>query len=451
MNPLPKLIYGLLLISLTSCVGLVDDSINKSTLTLSPTSISTIPRAEPTLRELPTHITTQETPTHIQSTNTPGISDQLSKIREIYNIQGDEVVYFYSLDASMYGYIPLSANGIRSATTIAAGSSLHTTNGFQFAHFEPLIAYIDMESTVWISDLAMKYPTRTQTLPQVEQYQITWSPDDRFVFFIGNDTQNAFILDLQNNVLSDWPYRCSILANSPHTQKVAIWCPSIEDGKTYAVLEWEKKIWYSDQAPERIYLTQPQLENPGLSIEVMPIYFNAGWSSDGKQIAYFDIEDPQGSLVIITDGGKIQGNYPQSAYWLASQGKKYPSEAEYAISWSQNNQKIVFYGIGNSDQHCPLLTESSSVDRNQLCWQVLDASTGSMKWILNDLQSLNQTEDQLIYVDRPVISTLADYVALFLYFQIDNQMLAEQLETNELIMDISTQLDFYSYRFGLLP
>lgn len=134
----------------------------------------------------------------------------------------------------------------------------------------------------------------------------------------------TFIYDTQSEeVVAEpyWPGSCMILAPSPRTQQLALWCSQSDDAghPQYLVLEPETNPWVTEQIPHDLF----EDCHPSL----------CAWSADGNYVAYISSE-----------------HVPESLYYstietpLAVHLKDDLSDFLYFPLWSPNSEYILYYG-----------------------------------------------------------------------------------------------------------
>jgi hypothetical protein len=463
MNAYSKIFFTLLtLMLLSSCVSNHSNSNATPLITLTSESPPENPHQTLTPRRLVEINTPSPEITRVESTETAHLTptpswDDLHEYLDNIRISNTrEIIYLFSMDTVLYGAVSIGDDQFLSSNIIAVGTDhLPPSDELQFANYAPLVAYIDGNSNLWIADLAMKIPVRIDTLADRELYRLVWSPDDRYLL-ISADLSTMYMLDIVSGEFLPWHYLCTILGISTRSQNVSVWCPSIESDTDYAVLEWGGEIWYTDQAPSVILLQQTPdtiLEAP---LGMLPLYQNVGWSSDGKKIAYYDTYDPQGALIIINQSGEHLAVYPGKAYWISPLGKAQQKYVDFALRWSENQDTLVVYAIGDQEQPCPNITIEFGILSgdyiNPPCWQVLDPQDGRLIWGVNDLieiQSLVPGQESLNFYYPPELSSDSKYLVIWSFTPADKRLYIIELESNILISSI--RLPITDYRWGPVP
>lgn len=167
--------------------------------------------------------------------------------------------------------------------------------GARFAQNKKFLAYWikeENETELWFTPLSDWQPELLLTVGDLAYDFATplWGVNDRYLFFMLSVTDDSgpfediktvrtYIVDTETMDLVElpyWPGDCSILAPSPRSGQIALWChQSDEQYQEYLVLEPEQTPWYTK-------------ENPNVLINDCNTYATCDWSQDGKFIAFTD-------------------------------------------------------------------------------------------------------------------------------------------------------------------
>jgi hypothetical protein len=201
-------------------------------------------------------------------------------------------------------------------------------------------------------------------------------------------------------------------------------------------------------------LVQEVVDDIPVSFQAYPLNLNSGWSVDGKYVAYFEITDQIGSLVILNDEGETHNQFTNKAYWLSPLDKLRFYWMRETILWSRNGGYILLYGVGTPEQPCPLPAgNDGSPKASNPCWQVLESSSGKIVWTTNDLLQMisgwTGDSDFPIYT-QPAFSLDSEQIAVFYFFEPNNTLSYFSLATSELIKNVPVHLDFSKYQWGIL-
>lgn len=147
-------------------------------------------------------------------------------------------------------------------------------------------------SEVWTTSLSGEWlPERVAVVNlEFDAQALNWVVNDRYILFsvFALDESSiledyivigTYIFDVQTQQLvveEYWPGDCLILAPSPQTGQVALWCDRAESDpaqpQQYLVLEPEASPWMTEQAPE------PLIDNCHPAM--------CDWSADGEYVVY---------------------------------------------------------------------------------------------------------------------------------------------------------------------
>jgi hypothetical protein len=315
-----------------------------------------------------------------------------------------------------------------------------------FSNFADLIAFEDFEGIFRISDLMVEHPIQIYSDPELSPMNstviLTWTPDDQHLLIdpIGAP-KPALIFHLQTGEIEEWNYVCDRVAMSERSKKLAVWCVSNQDLSEFAVLEWGGEIWYAQQPPEQeIFRAREKVgRSEDELFRLFNLYRNAGWSSDGERIAYYDPQDKTGSLMIIDSVGDIQMRIPGKAYWLTEFYQERDFFDGHPIKWSKGNRRILIAAVGDTKKPCPeeVLTLIDRKYVNPGCWQVVDASTGDILWHLADLVAQESEGRLSLYhtYEDATISSDGAYLTIYSFAAADIKFFIIDIETGEIIFD----------------
>jgi hypothetical protein len=228
-------------------------------------------------------------------------------------------------------------------------------------------------------------------------------------------------------VIESWPYSCDSIAISPESGSYAIWCGSVQGNNGFAVIEWGRTIWISEQPPNE-YLIEPSER----------VESTWAWSADGKHIAFFDENASESNLTIVDKDANLIVVLPYSAYWLSESYIETYSDNTYLIQpikWSENEQYLLVYTIGGEENPCPLYETEFAEDVRfveQACWQVIAADTGELVWPTQDkpyeafldLPKMVKTA----HIDDAVITPDGAFIAIEYRYDSQNNLLVMDLQ-----------------------
>jgi hypothetical protein len=319
-----------------------------------------------------------------------------------------------------------------------------------FANFLDLIAYVDVQGYFWIADIT--------TIPRLlvfsgkdypwDDVRINWTPDDRHLIVeFGHPDYQDQIFHLESGEWETWDSICDTVAHSPRTDRLAIWCYSSAK-KAYTIFEWGGEVWTSVQPPEQVlFIASPpdRWDTFGSFL----LYRNAGWSSGGEMIAYYDPEDATGALQIVTLRGEEVLRVPEKAYWLTDFYKEGRSVPGIPLQWSLDSARLLLLGIGKPGQECPEFDDEDTVYRNPGCWQVLDLASGTVMWQATNLYPWQEpTVLSMHFYTNPTISGSGQYVAIDAPFDIEPLFLWD-VESGEMLNNLP--YDIEKMRWGRVP
>jgi hypothetical protein len=414
----------------------------------------------------PTHAPTQSpSPTSIPPTSTPiptvtpastNTMEPVIFTPDVLTGNEKEAVFFKSLDAVYFAYLDINdKQGLNIVSTALT---------FRFANHEQLVAYFDWEN-VWIADITNQRKARLfeYEYSHDRETQILWTPDDQHIIFdVDDGGLPAVIYNRSSGYFKEWPYRCDRIAISPQSNRIAIWCPADHDTNNWAIVEWGGEIWYDDKAPEKIivksynFREEPLFPGHKQEFNRMPIYRNAAWSSQGDLIAFFDPEDQNGDLHIINEHGEEIQRYKARAYWLSKITDAVVSLPGFPLQWSQNNSKLLVYGVGEEGNPCPSRLRDGEIYENPACWQVLDLKKEQTIWNMKAFvvalpkhDALNPTKNEIFYIGNASISIEGQYLTFFCFCPPSKLVYTIDIDMDKII-DWSLVPDAQEIRWGLL-
>ncbi|MBL8058977.1 MAG: hypothetical protein JNK29_19885 [Anaerolineales bacterium] len=335
----------------------------------SPTAtVSATPTSEPTATWTATPVPPSPTP---PATPTP--------------LAGKLALYtFTSFEDAGGVYAAWDPDARRSLTNFAApaaaasGGLPEQARHIAFANYAPLAAYLVARppaAQLWITDLALSAPRLIlddpagATLPTSANawLELRWSADDRHLFVRLRSVADSFVVDVLTGERAPWPWRCTQVAVSPRSGRLAEWCQSQAGGPDWAVVEWGGAIWVSEQPP-----AEPVV---GLAAgEAEPRWV---WSADGAQVAYFAAAAARADVYLAEAGG---------ARLLAEQVYN-PGAGAAGLIWSQDGRRLMLRRDAVDGHTCPLYRNPMSTTGRTSkppCWQVLETTAGQTLWSLGD-------------------------------------------------------------------
>ncbi|MCC6608016.1 MAG: hypothetical protein IT327_32720 [Anaerolineae bacterium] len=265
---------------------------------------------------------------------------------------------------------------------------------------------------VWFSSLTEWQPRRILELDDVEYDFATllWSVNDRYLLFslsVWNqsspleDTKiiRTYIIDVKSMelVISPfWSGGCSILASSPQTAQLSLWCSKIEqvdNSQEFLVLEPEEIPWITQQEPDSL-------------VENCLVFAICAWSQNGKFVVFVATEDQPNSLyyTLVDNPEPSQLDDKLSYYY------RFPS-------WSPDNRFLYYAGACTEVGECPNVLSLTS---NEIVWRAKN--------------NHNRGEYGIISVDHVIWSPDSHYIAMPILIGTDHRV-DEQI----LVLDIFTQ------------
>lgn len=327
-----------------------------------------------------------------------------------------------------------------------------------FSQNQNQIAYQMTNGEVWISDLMIRNAYKIyQTQSSIEfDMNLVWTPDDLNLIIDNIDPQKTdFIYYTKTGKLEPWVSKCSLLVLSPRTNKLAIACRS-KNENIYTYIEWRGEIWEAIDPPDKVIIQfeteEPRNEDPNVSIQSLQskyrsfsLYLVAGWSPDGKYIAYFDPQDNQGSLYIYRDDGVLVNKISHKAYWQNLKDFSFDSLPGLPVQWSEDGKKLLLFGKGTEEKHCPTaetdMNNQSRIDSISNCWQVIDLETSHIQWTTADLKI-----DTVTFYENAALSRDGKKLAINSFYPSGTKFLVIDLASN--IVILNAPLSVSDFRWG---
>lgn len=244
--------------------------------------------------------------------------------------------------------------------------------GARFAQSKEYLAYWTKSrdrTELWFTPLTQWQPERILLLDDVE-YDFAaplWGVNDRYLLFYlsvldatdsseNTETVRTYIFDtFAMNLVSQpyWPGICSILAPSPQTDQLALWCDQkhpLQDSQLFFVLEPDDEPWSTDEIPEAL------VDNCLMVSDI------CDWSDDGEFVAYSDPEFNPDSLSYT----QVTNPLPHQ---LIDEKTKYFSFPR----WSPDSQLLYYSGACAEDGlSCPNIM---SVAEQEVIWRAQSNSS----------------------------------------------------------------------------
>lgn len=226
------------------------------------------------------------------------------------------------------------------------------------------------ETEIWFTQLPEWAPELLLKLKEIEYDFLTpmWGVNDQYLLINLSVVDNSgpledirtvatYIIDMQTMQLISspyWPGDCSILAYSPQTNDLALWCYQLRaesDSQDYFVLEPNADPWLTQQVPETL-------------IDDCLIYLVCAWSHDGEHVAYVVTEKyPQ--LLFYTP---VNDDMPIHLDDELSRSYSFPA-------WSPNNQFLSYAGAcEDGGIQCPNVM---SILDKEVVWRAKDGNNQS--------------------------------------------------------------------------
>ena len=238
--------------------------------------------------------------------------------------------------------------------------------GANFAENKKYVVYTIRrvnEIEVWFTSLLQWQPERILVLEGDVEGGAGWAANDRYILFqvFVRDTSGpveeikitkTYVIDRETMEFVTepyWPGVCSILAASPKTGQLSLWCKQTElegDVEKFLVLEPDEAPWFTQETPE------PLIDN----CLIMAV---CAWSQDGKFVAYIVQTDRPDSLFYtpVDNINPVRLDDERSNYYA------------WPI-WSPDSQFLYYDGacVG-SDLECPNVI---SVATQDVIWRAKD-------------------------------------------------------------------------------
>jgi hypothetical protein len=464
-------LFLLLLMLLTACTHTaqtIPEVSRSETITPSPSDMRHSETPAKKVRP-PTRTATpwiSRTPANTQTsiavtpTNTPGPTKTFEPVffsLDALTGNENEAIFFNSWDAGYFAYLDI--NDAQDLYFVDRALS-----AFRFANHDQMVSYFDWDSA-WIVSLTNQRKMRLfeHEYPLDRETQVLWTPDDQHIIFDMDDGDSpAIIYHRKSGYFEEWPYRCDRLAISPQSRRAALWCPAEHDKNNWAVIEWGGEIWYDNKAPEKTIVKSYNFREASLhpgwkpNFNRVPIFRNAAWSSGGELIAFFDPEDQNGDLIIITAHGEEIERFKARAYWLSELTDAVAGLPGFPLQWSQNNSKLLIYGVGEENNPCPSSLRDEVIYENPGCWQVLDIKKGKTIWNINtfldslpDFEYLDPVKNELFFIGNASISQQGKYLSFYCCGPPDKKLYTLDIELDKII-DWTLVPDAQEIRWGLL-
>ncbi len=264
--------------------------------------------------------------------------------------------------------------------------------GSRFAQNKKYLAYwinSNDGTELWVTSLLQWQPKRILTLKDVEFDFLTplWAVNDRYLLFylsaLDKDspledikTLRTYIIDMENEELinqSYWSGDCSILAPSPLTEEIALWCFKTDNEESvheFLILEPNVSPWITSQSPV------PLTNNC--------YYSNCTWSPDGELVAYVVDGRPDSMFYTsVSDPAPVRLDDP------------FTNSYSFPL-WSPNNQLLYYSGAcADGTFECPVII---SIPDQKIIWRAKN--------------NYNKGEMGNISIDQIVWSPNSLYVAI---------------------------------------
>lgn len=176
--------------------------------------------------------------------------------------------------------------------------------------------------------------------------------------------RSRFILSIETMEVQQWNWECDRIAQSPQTDRIVMWCPSLDPGEaSFAVIEWKDEIWYTKEAPD-IFL---KARNPEF---ILPSWV---WSKDGRRVVY-----PEDSL----------SGTSQFIIAAVNSGQIMTETLNVEQTFISN------LGLSNDNLYISFLGRCMASDP---CLVVLNIESNDVAWTSEDLGSINRGLNQPIW------------------------------------------------------
>lgn len=244
--------------------------------------------------------------------------------------------------------------------------------GAEFAQNSKQVAYWikrDSHTELWIASLPQWQPKLILEVDDAKYDFATpaWgSGNDRYLFFQLSITKTYYSLEYLKTIRTYifdmkimefvgepyWPGDCSLLARSPQTEQIALWCYQEDDPTAFLVLEPDKSAWYTETPPDVL-------------AKDCITYAYCAWSQDGQVVAAIGAgpnQEPPPHLLHIRPA-------PNSEVRTLTDN----SSSDYSFErWSPDNSLLYYSGAcGNGSIQCPNVM---SVAEGDVLWQAWDNS-----------------------------------------------------------------------------
>jgi hypothetical protein len=374
----------------------------------------------------------------------------------------DNFIYLFSRDlGSIYFFLNPFTKGNNHWVGPDNIRNLHDSPGqvktISFSFHRNRVAYQKSNGEIWLSDLMINRPIKLVDTPASNETgsNLIWTPDDTHLIIDNVDSnQPDQIYDINSGKLEPWNETCDQLVLSPRTKKLAVGCWSRLDHQ-YSYIEWGGEIWGTKNPPDNIIFafdpketkdTDLSLNIPGIGTKYLTFRFHliAGWSPDGKRVAYYDPGDPLNSIVILNSDGKIVIRIPHKAYWQVSTDHSYTSLPGLPIQWSGNGKMLLLYGKGNELQCSSSKSEINDQpqeNNNSNCWQVVNSEKWETQWYPGNLVS-----DSPIVYENASLSEDGNELAMNSFYPSGNKFQVIDLRNSNIILD--TPLSVSDFRWG---
>jgi hypothetical protein len=304
--------------------------------------------------------------------------------------------------------------------------------GARFAQNKKYLAYWlkqGDETELWFTRLPQWQPELVLTINDVSYDFATplWGVNDRYLFLglsiLDNSshledikTIRTYVIDTETLELISqpyWPGNCLILAPSPQTGDLALWCsPTDEqnDKLEFLVLEPNGTGWFTLQPPE------PLTDS---------CYFaTCAWSQDGDFVAF------------------VSTNYPYSLFYMSTDANKHThlddqiTDSYRFLLWSPDSQFLYYAGAcGDASSECPNIM---SVTDKQVIWRArTNFNRGEMGIIF--VREVVWSPDSL-YIAIPTYppdGNTPELITLVLIFNVEKQQIVSQIVIeDETLLDL---------------
>ncbi len=278
-------------------------------------------------------------------------------ITNLANIPGR----IYAFDGVAYGYI--DPNGGLQSSVFPMGPKLDhiigpTGNAISLAlsDYSEQVAYITHDSkqvALWISDLNLsKVENRwIDSLGWIkydpyDEIEIQWKMIDQFLIL--KNRSSIVLLDVKGNLSARLSNKCDIVAISPISNHISVWCPLLDEIQRYIVLERDGSYWYSTSIPNKYFVS-----------------LDWTFSPNGDRLLY---ASEQGNLAILNENF-IKFDMPIT-YVPPTQDL-----TEHVLQWSQDGSLILVYGINQNNSICINLEGVKFA-----CWLIINSTSGDVIW-----------------------------------------------------------------------